>query len=309
MKLFRRRTVASLRLDPGTAVRPTDTLTVTVEVDEAVPGVTAARIELGYVNGFRYHWAGKQAALASQGQDSLLTAGQLGTNYGGDKDSDAWVSVIDAPLTVAAGVLGSGPQQVQLRLPSWAPGTAGEVVRWEARLHVERSGKDTVVAESFTVLSVAPDPAPTSAELPLIQGERALANSILFEIETERGTYRPGEEVRGTVAVTPRDPVDRSALLAVWFQQLTDSHPVEKNPTLGPSESFVRPMTSIAKDVRLVQGQRSEFPFALTLPADAMPTLEAVHSSVRWFVQIKVEFSGMTGAIERAERGIVVHTG
>ena len=151
----------------------------------------------------------------------------------------------------------------------------------------------------------APDPAPV--DLPLIQGERANANSLEFEIETERACYKPGEEVRGRVAVTPREPVERKALVAGWFQRIQDSHPVEKTPG-SPTEEYTRPMVTFAKDVQLVQGQRAEFPFALTLPTDVDPSTEAVHSSISWFVQIKVEFAGATGAIERAQRGIVVYT-
>lgn len=305
MGLFNRRKAATLAISPSGPFRATETVTAVVEVAEALDGVSTARVELGYLNRYRYRWAGREGAALSQGNDSLLTMGQVGTNYGSEKDTEDWVHVLAEPLTVAGGVLGAGQQQVALRLPSWSPGSSKEVVQWQVRLHVERSGKDVEVEEPLTVLVAAPDPAPV--DLPLIQGERAIANSLEFEIETERGCYRPGEEVRGFVAVTPREPVERKALVAGWFQQMQDSHPVEKTPAMA-TEAFIRPMVTFAKDVQLVQGQRAEFPFALTLPADVDPTTEAVHSSIGWFVQIKVEFAGATGAIERAQRGIVVYT-
>ncbi|MFL6060751.1 MAG: hypothetical protein ACJ72E_05940 [Marmoricola sp.] len=304
MGLFSRKQAAALALSPEGPYRATDTITATVTLDEALDKVTSARVELGYVNGYRYMWAGKADATLRQGNDSWLTMDQVGTNYGSDKNTEDWVHVLDQELVVAGGVLGAGQHQVALRLPSWSPGSSKEVVRWEVRVQVERGGKDVEVSAPLTVLVAAPDPLP---DLPLVQGQSALNNTVTFEIETERACYRPGEEVRGVVAVTPREPVTRKALLALWFRKEQTSHPVEKNP--GQTvEMFTRPMVNIVKDVQLVQGQRVEFPFAATLPDDADPTTGAVHSSLTWWVQVKLEFSGATGGIERAERGIVVHT-
>ena len=307
MGLFSRKKAATLVLSPDRPVRATETVTATVTMDEALDKVTSARVELVYVNGFRYRWAGRADAAFSQGNDSILMMGQVGTDYGSEKHTTEWVHVLDEPLTVSDGILGSGSYQVALRLPSWSPGSSKEVVQWQARLHVDRQGKDVEVSAPISVLIAAPEPAPSSTELPLVQGERAIANSLDFDIVTERSCYRPGDEVRGVVGVTSREIVTRTALLAVWFQRWQESHPVDKTPG-GATDAYTRPMVNIAKNVMLVAGQRSEFLFALRLPADVDPTTEAVHSSIDWFVQIKVEFSGATGAIERAKRGIIVYT-
>jgi hypothetical protein len=307
MGLFSRKKAATLALAAPGPFRATETVTAIITVDEPLDNVTAAVVELGYVNVFRYRWAGRADATFSQGNDSLLTMGQVGTNYGSDKDGSEWVHVLDEPLAVAGGVLGAGSQQIGVRLPSWSPGSSKEVVGWQLRLHVERDGKGVEESVPFTVLVAAPDPAPDQADLPLIQHETALNRSLDFDISTERSCYKPGEEVRGVVGVTSREIVTKTALVAAWFQRMQESHPVEKNPGLA-IESFTRPMVDIAKDVMLVAGTRMEFPFTMTLPADVDPTTEAVHSSVAWFIQVKVEFSGLTGGIERARKGIVVHT-
>jgi hypothetical protein len=307
MGLFSRRSAAALALSPEGPFRATETITVTVNLTEELAKVTSAKVELGYLNSFRYRWAGRGDAAFSQGNDSLLTMGQVGTNYGSEKDTEEWVHVLDEPLTVAGGVLGSGSHQVPLRLPSWSPGSSKEVVQWQVRLHVERDGKDVSIETPLTVLVAAPDPVPAPTDLPLIQGGSALANSIDFDIVTERSCYQPGDEVRGVIGVTSREVVTRKALVAGWFQQVQDSHPVEKTPG-SATEAFIRPMVTFAKDVQLTAGVRSEFPFALTLPTDVDPTTEAVSSSISWFVQVKVEYAGATGAIERAQRGIIVHT-
>ncbi|UGT62452.1 hypothetical protein [Nocardia asteroides] len=308
MGLFSRRKGASITLAPDGPYRATDTITATVTVDAALDKVSAASVQLGYRNGFRYRWAGRADAALNHDNDSLLLMGQVGTDYGSEKDTEEWVPVLAEQLPVVEGILAAGQHRVQLRLPSWSPGSSKDVVRWEIRLAVERSGRDLETAVPLTVLIGPPDPLPASAELPLIQKTRALASTLDFEIVTERGAYRRGDEVRGVVAVTAPETPDRTASIAGWFQRIQESHPVEKTPG-SATDSYVRPMTTFAKEVRFIGGQRQEFPFAMTLPKDVDPTTEAVHSSIDWFVQIKVEFSGATGAIERAERGIVVYTG
>ena len=307
MGLFSRTAKTALALSPEGPYRATDTFAVTVAIDEPIDRVTAARVELGYLNGFRYRWAGRAGAALKHDDNSLITMGQVGTDHGSDKDTTEWVHVLAEPLVVADGVLGAGNHQVAVRLPSWSPGSSKKLVQWRVRLVVERDGKDVAVEAPLTVLVAAPDPAPAPTDLPLVQGRSALNNTLLFEIETERACYRPGDEVRGTVAVTPREYSDRTVLVAGWFRSEQASHPVARTPALA-TEAFTRPMVTIAKDVQLVQHVRTELPFALTLPADVDPTTEAVNSSLAWFLQIKVEYSGMTGGIERAERGIVVHT-
>lgn len=308
MGLFSRKKGASITLSPDGPYRPTDTITATVTVDEALDKVTAAAVELGYVNGFRYRWAGRADAALKHDNDSLLLMGQVGTDYGSEKDTEDWVPVLAEPLHLIEGTLNAGQHQVRLRLPSWSPGSSKEVVRWQIRVKVERSGRDLETQTPLTVLIGPPDPLPASADLPLIQKTRAMASTLDFEILTEKGAYKVGEQVRGVIAVRSPETPKRTALIAGWFQQVQESHPVEKTPG-GPTEAFIRPMTTFAKDIQFTAGQRVEFPFTLTLPTDLDPTTEAVHSSINWFIQIKVEFSGATGAIERAERGIVVYTG
>ena len=67
-------------------------------------------------------------------------------------------------------------------------------------------------------------------------------------------------------------------------------------------------MLTVAKGLALTEGVRIDIPFAITLPADVDPTTEAVHSSLEWSLQARVMFSGATGGVERARRGIVVYT-
>ncbi|MET3960722.1 hypothetical protein ABIE44_000656 [Marmoricola sp. OAE513] len=310
MGLFSRKARAGLDLSPAGPYRATDTVTATVTIPEALDGVTAATVELGYLNGFRYVWAGRAESAMTGASETAFVLGVTDTNPGNSKDSEEWVHVLDVPLTVAGGVLGSGTHAVPLRLPSWSPGSSEFVVRWQARLRVERSGRDVEVEVPLQVLSAAPDPVPAPEDMELVQGERSFTNSVLFDVTTDRSAYRAGETIHGTIGLTAREPITRTALVAAWFRKVQTSHPLDKQPPLQPNESFTpRPMISIARDVMLVQGQRVEFPFLLPIPADVDPTSEAVHASLDWEIQFKVEFSGMTGAIERAQKKVIFYTG
>jgi hypothetical protein len=301
--LPRRKPAATLTLAPDQPLRPTETVTATVVLEEALDQVTAAWGELGYVNSFRYRWAGRRDAAANFDDGSFLTAGQVGTDYGSERDTEEWVEALREPLVVAGGVLAAGSHSVGLRLPSWAPGSSESTVRWEVRLHVERSGKDVETSAALQVLVGAPDPLP---ELPLIQGTSALSNSLEWDIRTERPCYRPGEEVRGTIVLTPREQV-RKGNLALTFVRMRLSHPLTRTPG-SDTESFTRPYVEIADDLALTPGVATELPFSAVLPDDAEPTTEAVHSSLEWYVQPRVMFEGLTGGVESARRGIVVFT-
>lgn len=307
MKLLpRRKSGASLTLSPQTPVRPTETVTASVKVDDAIDGITAARVELGYVNGYRYRWAGRTDAAAHTNDLSIATMGQVGTNYGSEKDTEDWVHVLEEPLPVAGGTLGAGTYTAALRLPSWAPGSSDDAVRWQVRLRVERSGRDVEEDATITVLSVPPEPPP--AELPLVPGNRIGGNELDFDITTERTCYRPGETVSGVVRLTAVKDLSKRGELAISFVRHRLSHPLEKTPG-SETEAFTRPHLVVAKDIVFNNGVTVELPFSAVLPEGSDPTTEAVHSSLQWYVYGRVMFEGLTGGVESARRGIVVHTG
>lgn len=296
---------AALTLTPGPH-RATDTVTAAIELAEQVDGITNARIELGYVNTYQYRWAGRHDAAANFDDTSLLTIGQVGTDHGSEKQVSDWVGVLDEPLPVAGGSLRAGTHEIPLRIPSWAPGSSKSTVRWEVRARIERSGRDIEVTEPFEVLIAAPDPPPT--EMPLLQGERAMFNTIEWDITTDRTCYRVGDTVKGEISMTPREPIDRTAELAVYFVTLYTSHPLERTPG-SDTDSQTRPPVKIAKDLQLTQGETTTLPYEIVIPSEVDPTTEAVHSSLDVFVHARVMFSGATGGVESAKRGIVVHTG
>jgi hypothetical protein len=295
---------ATITVTPD-SVTATDEVRITVTLPEPIDKVESAVVELGYVNTYRYRWAGRHDAAAKFDDMSLVTMDQAGTDYGSDRSTSDWVAALNQPLPVAGGTLRAGEHEVRLRVPSWAPGTSRSTVRWEARLRVTRSGRDVEAAQPFEVLVAAPDPQP--ADMPLIQGTRALHNSIAWDIATERTCYRPGDVIAGTIALTPREPITRTGELAVYFMTVFTSHPLERTPALD-TETQTRPPIMIAEDLRLREGETTTLPFSVTLPDEVDPTTEAVHSSVDVFLLARIMFSGLTGGVESARRGIVVHT-
>ncbi|WP_051222924.1 hypothetical protein [Conexibacter woesei] len=295
---------ATVGVTPQT-VTATDEVRVVVTLPEPIDKVDSAVVELGYGNTYRYRWAGRHDAAAKFDDMSLVTMDQVGTDYGSDRSTSDWVAALNQPLPVAGGTLRAGEHEVRLRVPSWAPGTSRSTVTWEARLRVARPGRDVEAAQPFEVLIAAPDPPP--AAMPLIQGTRVMHNSIEWDITTERTCYRPGDVIAGTIALTPREPISRTGELAVYFMTVFTSHPLERTPALD-TETQTRPPIKIAEDLQLREGETTTLPFSVTLPDEVDPTTEAVHSSVDVFLLARIMFSGLTGGVESARRGIVVFT-
>lgn len=257
-----RASAATLAVAPGT-VDATDEVRVTVSLAEAIDKVDSAVVEIGYVNTYRYRWAGRHDAAAKFDDTSLVTMGQVGTDHGSDRGTSDWVPALSQPLPVVGQTVRAGEHEVRMRVPSWAPGTSRSTVRWEARLRVVRSGRDVEAEQAFTVLLAAPDPPP--AELPLIQGTKAMHNTIEWDIATERTCYRPGDVVAGTISLTPREPVTRTGELAVYFMTVFTSHPLEHTPA-GDTETQTRPPIKVAEDLQLREGETTTLPFSVTLP-------------------------------------------
>jgi hypothetical protein len=70
------------------------TVEATVTTDKPIDKVASARLDWGYTNFFNYHWAGRVDSAAAAGNDTIWTMDQVGTSYGGDRDTDEWVSVV-----------------------------------------------------------------------------------------------------------------------------------------------------------------------------------------------------------------------
>ena len=109
MGLFNRSGGAKVVVTPAD-VTPRQTVTAVVTTDEPVDNVSSARLDWGYTNFYRCHWAARADSVADD----------VGTD-GGYRDADDWVSVISEDLPIATGEFTGGSST--FRIPSWAPGS------------------------------------------------------------------------------------------------------------------------------------------------------------------------------------------
>jgi len=237
--LFSRSGGAVVTVTPE-VVRPRQTVTATVTTDKPIDKVRSARLDWGYTNFYNYHWAGRVDSAAAAGNDSIWTADQVGTNYGGDRDTDDWVSVIVEDVPIATGEFTG--TSTTFKIPSWAPASSS--------------------------------------------------------------VYLAGETITGQATLTPTMDLPDGDLAVSW-QRERESHPLTRAP--GPGGQLDGRIVPLGKRIPLRAGVPVVLPFEIPLPADAPPTAAAVHSSINWFVQARMFYSGFNAhQLERVRRSIVV---
>jgi hypothetical protein len=296
--LFRRSTTVDVTVSPTVAVpRQTVTATITGSLDR----VRSARLDWGYTNFFRYHWAGHADSAAAELNDDLWLVGEVGTNYGGDRDTEEWVSVTAVDLPIATGELTSG--SYDFRVPSWAPASSKEIARWSCRLTVDRDGRDVDARGDFTVL-IRPEDADAGDE-PMERYDGS--GETVVDIALPSPVYAAGQVVQGQVILKPTADLPDGDLRVSW-QQHRESHPLTRRPcATGPVDG---PVVKLGKGIPLRAGSPIVVPFELVLPADAAPTASAVHSSMSWFIRAELFYAGFTSHMtERVRKPIVVVNG
>lgn len=283
-------------------VLPGDEVAATVQLRQSVDRVTAARVELGYVNAFRYRWAGHRDSTAADITDTvtLLDPTAVGTTQGGDRETTEWVTVLGHDVAAPDGRLEAGPHEVRFRMPSWSPASSPTLAIWAVRATIERQhARDGRGEAPITVL--APAPSADGAEL---SQRRLKGDAADVDVRLESPGARPGGQVRGTVQVTARRAVKPADVLAFLFRDRL-SHPVARRPAEG--ESRWRTRQKVARKHQFAPGVTEELSFALDVPAEAEPTAETPNASIRWYVEVSVSYKGWTGDIaDRVRREVIV---
>lgn len=297
MGLFSRSGGTAVVVSPG-IVTPRQTVQATVTTDKPVDKVRSARLDWGYTNFYNYHWAGRVDSAVAAGNDTIWTAGQVGTSYGGDRDTDDWVSVIVEDVPIATGQF-TGASST-FRIPSWAPASSPSIARWECRLTIDRGGRDVDARGEFTVLIGTSDVEAYVEPMEVVSG----AAETLIDITLTTPVQRAGEPIIGQATLTPTMDLPDGDFAVSW-QRDRESHPLTRTP--GPGTQLDGRIVQLGKKIQLRAGVPVTFPFEIALPADACPTAAAVHSSINWFVQGRLMYSGFTGhMLERVRRPIVV---
>jgi hypothetical protein len=295
--LFNRSSGAKVVVSP-TKAAPRQTVQATVATDKPIDKVTSARLDWGYTNFYQYHWAGRVDSAAAAANDTIWTAGQVGTNYGGDRDTDDWVSVVVEDIPVPTGEFTGATST--FRVPSWAPASSPQIARWECRLTVERGGRDVDAHGEFTVVIGAAD---VEAVMDPIEVVRGAAETVI-DIALPSPVFRAGDVITGQATLTPTMDLPDGDL-AVSLQYERESHPLTR--TAGPGTEWDGRIVSLGKRIQLRAGVPVVFPFEIPIPSDAPPSATAVHSSLSWFVQARMMYAGFTShQLERVRRPIVV---
>jgi hypothetical protein len=295
--LFSRSGSASIVVSPA-VVGPRQTVQATVTTDKPIDKVSSARLDWGYSNFFNYHWAGRVDSAAAAGNDTIWTMDQVGTSYGGDRDTDEWVSVIVEQIPIATGEF-TGASST-FRIPSWAPASSKSIARWECRLTVERGGRDVDTRGEFTVLVGTADVEAYVEPMELVSG----AAETVIDVALSSPVYRAGDTITGQVTLTPTMDLPDGDLAVSW-QRERESHPLTRTPS--PGGQLDGRVVSLGKRIPLRANVPVVLPFEIPLPADAPPTAAAVHSSMNWFVQARMMYAGFNAhQLERVRRPIVV---
>ncbi|WP_123023243.1 hypothetical protein [Mycolicibacterium stellerae] len=297
MGLFNRSAGAAVNVAPA-VVRPRQTVTATVTTDRPVNKVTAATLEWGYTNFYRYRWAGRADSTATEMNDVWWMMGEVGTDAGSEKDTEDWVGVTKVDLPTATSEFTGATSS--FTIPSWAPGSSGALARWSARLTVERAGRDIDTRGDFTVVIGADDLQVTDAPQQRVAGD----GETELDIVVPSLVFRAGEAITGNITLTPRKDMSDGELGIHWAYK-TLSHPLERTPAAGGgSKSGDR--LKLGKSIPLRNGTPVTVPFALPLPADAPPTGSAVHSSLVYLLEATLMYAKWTQGIEKVCRQIVV---
>lgn len=297
MRLFSRAHDVLVTMTPD-VLRPRQTVTATISTDKPVTKVRSARLDWGYTNFYQYHWAGRVDSAAAAGNDTIWTADQVGTNYGGDRDTDDWVSVIVEELPVAASEFTGATSS--FRIPSWAPASSPAIARWECRLTVDREGPDVETRGEFTVRIGTADVESYLEPLEHVSG----AAETVVDVSLSKPVWQAGETLTGHVTLTPTVDLPDGDLAVSW-QRERESHPLTRTP--GPGDQLDGRIIQLDKRIELRAGMPVQFAFEVELPDDAPPTAAAVHSSINWFLQARLMYQGVSGHVmERVRRPITM---
>lgn len=297
MGLFSRSGGAKVTISPGT-ITPRQTVQATVTTDKPIDKVRSARLDWGYTNFYRYHWAGRVDSAAAAANDTIWTADQVGTSYGGDRDTEDWVSVIVEDIPIATGQFTGATSA--FRIPSWAPASSPAIARWECRLTVDREGKDIDTRGEFTVLIGTADVEAYVEPQEVVSG----AAETVIDLALSKPVYRAGETITGQATLTPTMDLPDGDFAVSW-QRDRESHPLTRTP--GPGTQLDGRIVALGKRIPLRAGVPVVLPFEISLPDDAPPTAAAVHSSINWFVQGRLMYAGFTGhMLERVRRPVIV---
>lgn len=257
---------------------PRGTVRATVTTDSPIRAVSSVGVEWGYTNFYRYRW------IEGHGDRA-------------ERETEDWVGITRVDLPVTDGEFSTGSST--FRAPSWAPGSSPLIARWSCKVTLKRVCGDDVIRGDFQVITGSADVPPVHSHTERIDGPAATDIDIVLP----SSIYRAGSTVSGRVTLTPHTDLPDSDVGMCW-QRHRSSHPLVR--PAAAVQLLDGPITYVGKGIELRAGTPAVLPFALPLPEDAAPSASAVHSSLRWFVIVRMAHPGSTGQLRAAARRAIV---
>ncbi len=244
---------------PPGVVRPRQSVTATVTADKPVDKVTSARLEWGLRQLLPVSLGRPGDSAASAANDTLWMAGEVGTDYGGERDTDDWVCVSRTEI----------PPWLPMSSPEpphhsrCRPGSGLIPLRWRAggcRLVLDRGGRDVDAKGEFTVVIGVGDVDAVDEPQERYMGDAASQLDIV--LASPVGGLA-GAAITGHLVVRPQQDLP-TADIAVYWQREREHHPLERYPAQGGT--LDGPPLHLGKKVPMLGGTEFELPFALPLP-------------------------------------------
>ena len=185
-------------------------MTATVTTERPIDKVSAATLEWGYTNFYRYRWAGRADSMATEMNDVWWLMGEVGTDAGSEKDTDDWVCVTRVEIPIVGGQFTGVTSS--FTVPSWAPGSSDALARWSARLLFDRGGRDIDTHDEFTVL-LGRDDGEVADEA---QRHTAGDGETDMAIVLSSTVFVAGETINGSITLTPNVDMSDGEIGIYW---------------------------------------------------------------------------------------------
>ena len=170
------------------------------------------------------------------------------------------VVVSEAPLTDPSGKVVPGEHVVSLALPDDALPSATKVVWWSVKAVIDRRHGIDVKAHAPVEVLAGPERFADEAT-----GEARHVGEDCLELELSTRTLRPGEAITGNVLVRPARGMTLTAIFVGFTRTVATKD--------GTDTTAVVPQRLLDEPLDLEAGDTRKYPFDLTLPDDADPTV------------------------------------
>lgn len=254
----------------GGAVAPGDELVAVAVV--ASQDAVELRLELLYVNEYQYRGedTGGSGAASSSTLEAVIDLGVEVSSSGPIETTETEVVVAEVVRKPADRPL-AGEHELRLPIPADAPPSVAGLVRWTLRATADRPGAAIDDAEIEVVVSSTPESG--ADEL-----HRVPNWNDQIDLVVPQRAVRAGETLNGTIVIVPEKSAKLTDVRIALESVRVDEDGITATATVASSD--------VAGRTALEAGVRQELPFALAVPADALPSFTTVRNQIGYRLQV-----------------------